>query len=87
MKGEGAVARYRKKPIVVEAEQFFPDKQPWPKGVEGYWVEGNGYIVWIETLEGNMSVAPGDWIVTGISGELYPVKPYIFEATYESCGD
>lgn len=41
---------------------------------------------WIETLEGNnggQDVCPGDWIITGISGEHYPCKPDIFEATYE----
>ena len=37
----------------------------------------------IETLEGTMRADPGDWIVTGIKGEQYPVKPDIFEATYE----
>lgn len=27
--------------------------------------------------------SPGDWIIRGIKGELYPCKPEIFEATYE----
>jgi hypothetical protein len=30
-----------------------------------------------------MSVAPGDWIITGVQGEHYPCKPEIFAATYE----
>lgn len=38
---------------------------------------------WIDTLEGGHNVCPGDWIITGIKGELYPCKPDIFEATYE----
>jgi hypothetical protein len=37
----------------------------------------------IKTLEGVMTVCPGDWIVTGVNGERYPVKPDIFEKTYE----
>lgn len=37
----------------------------------------------IPTLEGVMYAAPGDWIIRGIKGELYPCKPDIFEATYE----
>ncbi len=37
---------------------------------------------WIDTLEGGHVVCPGDWIITGIRGERYPVKPDIFEATY-----
>ena len=27
--------------------------------------------------------SPGDWIIQGVKGELYPCKPDIFEATYE----
>jgi hypothetical protein len=37
----------------------------------------------IHTLEGTMTAAPGDWIVTGVKGERYPCKPDIFEQTYE----
>lgn len=39
---------------------------------------------WIDTLEGGHIVCPGDWIITGVQGELYPCKPDIFEATYET---
>jgi len=39
---------------------------------------------WIDTLEGGHTVCPGDWIITGVKGELYPCKPDIFEATYEA---
>ena len=38
---------------------------------------------WIYTLEGEHIVCPGDWIIKGIKGELYPCKPDIFERTYE----
>lgn len=27
--------------------------------------------------------SPGDYIIRGVAGELYPCKPDIFEATYE----
>jgi hypothetical protein len=37
----------------------------------------------IETLEGWMHANVGDWIVMGVKGEVYPVKPDIFEQTYE----
>lgn len=37
----------------------------------------------INTLEGAHWVTPGDWIVRGIKGEHYPVKPDIFAATYD----
>jgi len=37
----------------------------------------------IHTLEGDMTASPGDYIITGVKGELYPCKPDIFAATYE----
>ena len=37
----------------------------------------------IHTLEGDMKAMPGDYIVTGIQGEQYPVKKEIFENTNE----
>lgn len=37
----------------------------------------------IQTLEGPLRAAPGDWIITGIRGEQYPCKPDVFEKTYE----
>ena len=35
------------------------------------------------TLEGVHIVTPGDYIIQGIKGEIYPCKPDIFELTYE----
>ena len=37
----------------------------------------------IKTREGTLMGYPGDWIVTGIQGEIYPVGKEIFEMTYE----
>lgn len=37
----------------------------------------------VQTLEGPLRAAPGDWIITGIRGEQYPCKPDVFERTYE----
>ncbi|GAE37140.1 MULTISPECIES: hypothetical protein [Bacillaceae] len=51
-----------------------------PVIVEAYQVSEE---VKIETLEGRMIASPGDWIVKGIHGEKYPVKPDIFEKTYQ----
>ncbi len=46
---------------------------------------GPSYIeLTIPTLEGNHIAKHGDWIIRGVKGELYPCKPYIFEATYEA---
>jgi len=41
----------------------------------------------IQTLEGALKAEPGDWIITGVSGEQYPCKPDIFEKTYEKVDD
>ena len=35
------------------------------------------------TLEGVMRADVGDWIITGVNGEMYPCKPDIFAKTYE----
>ncbi len=40
--------------------------------------------LFINTLEGLARVSWDDWIIQGVKGELYPCKPDIFEATYES---
>jgi len=41
----------------------------------------------IDTLEGQMTGEPGDWLITGVRGEKYPCKRDIFEATYEPVGE
>lgn len=78
--------KFRKKPVVIEAEQFIPGHGP-PAGMKLWSDEGMqprdmsfGYI---ETLEGRMHVMALDWIITGVKGEKYPCKPDIFAATYE----
>jgi hypothetical protein len=47
----------------------------------------NKYHGWISTLEAGHRVCPGDWIVRGIDGELWPVKHDIFIRTYERTED
>jgi hypothetical protein len=92
-------AKYRKKPVVVEA-------MLWDGGAAEatliiQWVlDGGGTAryherhdqgLWsrpdeirIDTLEGTMTANRGDWIIRGVKGEFYPCKPDIFEATYEA---
>ena len=72
--------KYKKRPVVVEADQWFPDKQ-----INGVVVLDNE--VFIETLEGKMKVNPGDFIITGVVGEKYPCRHDIFIRTYEEVSD
>lgn len=42
------------------------------------------FYAYVKTVEGNVAVSPGDWIVqSNIKGEIYPCKPDIFEQNYE----
>lgn len=50
--------------------------------VPGALVECSGQLLAV-TLEGPLVVSPGDFIIRGVEGELYPCKPAIFAATYE----
>ena len=38
----------------------------------------------IMTLEGEMKVSHGDYVIRGVNGEFYPCKPDIFKSTYET---
>lgn len=121
------MARYRKKPVVIEAVRWrgynsnlgvtteAPDQpveitaenmagiewKPLPEWLpkpllECKWgrnsrcpaqtgeVLRDGDFIYIGTLKGEMCAAPGDWIIRGVNGEIYPCKPDIFAATYES---
>ena len=48
---------------------------------------GIGRALVIPTLEGEMCASPGDYLIRGVQGELYPCKPDIFAATYEPVED
>jgi len=106
--------KYRKKPIVIDADRWFKNgdhpndgKETFEEGeykeqlLEGKVVRYflHPYVLernkcehcdntmhnhgWIDTLEGGHIVCPGDYIIKGIQGELYPCKPDIFAATYD----
>lgn len=83
-------ARYRKKPIPVEARQVPPSSDgqsglelaAWCGGsVSGTYAEPK---IFVPTLEGELVARVGDWIVKGTRGEFWPVKGDIFAETYES---
>ena len=78
--------KFRKKPVVIEAVQYTEQMRRdgnLPEGVHICPWPGRGDEATIHTLEGEHIVCPGDWVITGVQGERYPVKPDIFAATYE----
>jgi hypothetical protein len=86
--------KFRKKPVVIEAEQWFPGKEIAGVVMKQPIIGGRGHGAiagptqpYIETLEGDMAVSPGDWVITGVAGEKYPCKDSIFQATYEPAED
>lgn len=87
--------KFRKKPVVIEAEQFTTNNEfgsPTMDRIVNWVNQGrdeigawhNGTDIYIVTLEGKMRAVVGDWIIRGVAGEFYPCKPDIFEATYEA---
>lgn len=79
--------KFRKKPVEIEAWQNVGDAQfsNWLDAAyrAGKVQLGGGGSIYIHTLEGTMRAGPGDWIIKGVQGELYPCKADIFERTYD----
>jgi hypothetical protein len=83
--------RFRKKPIVIEADRWDGTQACWDAHFHqhGYIMKMTGgpeagRALLIQTLEGTMIANPGDWVIKGVKGEFYPCKPDIFAATYEA---
>jgi len=97
------MGKYRKKPVVIDAVQWMTlGDHPSVRGTsyaevsrvlgtsgcsreEPYW--GWHVMGMIDTLEGAHAVIPGDWVITGVRGEVYPCKDGIFRETYEEVTD
>ena len=91
--------QYVKKPIPIKAEQFkyvickksdetYMDYlEPMSEYLQSIiesgkiYRKGDGYYV--KTLEGDMFVEPGSYIIEGIKGEIYSCKQDIFKETYD----
>lgn len=97
------MAKYRKKLIVVDAEQWDPRNNNIPKpgrcemdrlgvvwqyGPEGKLAHGRiGVTSEVYSLTGLPQVNFGDWIITKANGEKEPCKPDKFAETYEELED
>lgn len=85
------MAKYRKRPVVIEAEQYQPGHVTLGVCVPGVCLkglpEGEVYFPHVHTIHQGghvVPIEPGDWVIPEPDGiHYYPVKPDIFEATYE----
>lgn len=88
--------KFRKKPVVIDALQWdgaafsvpIPDwfVKPWTDKTIDRDADDRSKLV-IKTLEGEMTASPGDWIICGVKGELYPCRNDIFQMTYDLVTD
>ena len=89
--------KFRKKPVVIDAwrwpelgstpEEFSAFRSMMAEELGPLW-GGVGTVFssggfWVQTLEGRMEGLPGDWLIKGVEGELYPCAHKIFMKTYE----
>lgn len=74
--------KYRKKPAIVQAVQWFPGRDvvgviaPDPDST-------TQFEPFLQTSAGPIKVTPGDWIITDSEGRRYPCTAETFAATYE----
>lgn len=77
------MAKFRKKPVVIEAIQFTGNMAEMEMFVSnGRYGEDDTHF-FIQTLEGEMRADLNDWIIKGVNSEFYPIKEEIFCKTYE----
>jgi hypothetical protein len=79
------MALFRKRPVIVEAVQWFPGEHCLGVNEIVYDATKSAYYGYVVTIHGEPAkVAPGDWVITEPDGEhYYPCKPDVFAATYE----
>ena len=80
--------KYRKKPVIIDAIQW--DGTMNSMGAIRAAFGDNVDIehgLMCRTLEGPLQATPGDYIIRGVKGEVYPCKPDIFEMTYEAVAE
>ncbi len=87
------MAKFRKKPVVIDAvqitDEWFDSEHPNPLHLSGVIMSPRDRCALIDTLDGQVRVAVGDWIITHVhrdypTGDVrYPCTAAAFEATYE----
>ena len=84
--------KFVKKPVVIEAIQYdganITEIETFVGGkLPTVMTSDLGAQLVISTLEGDMKVTKGDYIIKGIKGEFYPCKPDVFKSTYNVVED
>lgn len=86
---EYPIEKWRKKPIIVEVVKF-DGTDECARFLQQGWGAGVVWRTWynddkfrIKTLEGEMILSEGDYVVKGAKDEFYPVKPDIFPKTFD----
>lgn len=73
--------KFRLKPHLVEAEQFFVERRPRPEGV-CFCVDGRGFAH-VHTWKGIRRIQNGDWVVRSESGAVYALTDQALKNKYE----
>ena len=71
---EGRVVRYFRTPFI-NGESKCINSTPCPHKMSDHG--------WIDSPGGGFIVCPGDWIITGLLGEYYPLSEYKFKLLYK----
>lgn len=82
---------FRKLPVEIQALRWDPSREPsdYPNWL---WesipsrqciIDPETSEVIIQTGHGEVRAAPGDWIIQGVQGEIYPCTHEVFVQTYE----
>ena len=85
--------KFVKKPVVIEAVEYNGANKEEIEAFVGkkldtiYTELKEPLELKIPTLEGDMKVSKGDYVIKGIKGEFYPCKPDIFKSTYNVVED
>lgn len=84
------INKARKKPVEIEFVEYtdgtnIVDLYDWSNDqIEVVFeIDTSQKRLYVNTLEGDMLVNKGDYIIKGVNGEVYPCKPDIFHKTYE----
>jgi hypothetical protein len=73
------MSKWRKKPLVVEAVQWVG------QDIEGCTIQTRAgqTVLMVPTLNGEVPAQLGEFIITGVRGELYPCDQVVFYQTYD----